>query len=919
MHLPKGNAAPKDESTHMTLMRRTLTRSVLVLTLLSAAIPADARVSQKPDRALASARATAARLQARADAIRADLDSGSFERAVGRLALMADVAATPPPVADPRPVQGLPKAVAAPIADLLTAARDAAVRMDTAIRADGGASLARSRRADRLGQRIALALAQGQRWPVERARALKAQVRTSGMLRAAATGGMGIGAALDRALPALRAGAATLPRRTSPAAACDVLDQRPLLCVNGTGPNAIDAEAVLLVDLGGDDTYTSSAGSASSARCVDLPDDRSCQASLLIDLDGDDTYAVGGAVRQNHLVAAGSALVGIGMLVDAAGDDSYIADVRGRNSRLDISFVFGSADTGLGLLADLTGDDSYEVLAEPGDTFNPYTHGSSLTGMGTLLDFDGTNVYRTIIAGEQRPLGEGKSPYDSVISMGSGVFGGAAMLDRTGYATLEARVTATAGADRMYATVNPIAHGVALIGQGALLTGAGPTTFDAIATRVATVSLPGQSEDLPKDEQGFELPAATIPGGAFVTAHAVAALGFAVLDDLGGDDAYRAIARSEHHLLVTADESCSCDRAIATLDVTGESELGGSAPAGGGISTQGLGSAIFAPDAGALLHDHGGDDEYTGRTQLVVTARAENRLGAGETRAEAYPYAFPQLNAFGQGLGSDFAPSILLDDAGDDRYELSTDSSVDATAEGPEADSTAVGGMVATHGQGASFWDPAQGALLDLGGRDTYDARAISRTTASPVPRAYDAGRTIGAQGSVGGVLADLDDALPDVFTATPEPNPGVGFRGEGPGWVDISKTFPGYGIAPLQPAKRDVVLAMDPANTAAANDGLVPFRARLTDGGSGLPGQEVTFDIEFRSPGLAGETWTRHRFAAHGITAADGWASGVIDVGEYVGYHGGAADMIVRIAARFHGDSAHRPAMATGSLTVSA
>ncbi len=898
-------------------MRR-LRLVLVVVAVLTAALPAGAGRPEDPERALVRTQAAAAALQARTEAIRADLDSGSFERAVGRLATMADVQASSPEAAAPRAVPGLPPAVAVPIAHLLAAARDAAAGMRSAIRTDHGASLARSRRADRLGQRIALALSRGERWPVEKARALKAQVTTSGILRAAATGSLGIGAALDRALPALRAGAATLPSRTSPAAACDVLDQRPLLCVNGTGPNAIDAEAIMVVDLGGDDTYTSSAGSASSARCVDLPDDRSCQASLLIDVDGDDTYAVGGAVRQNHLVAAGSALVGIGMLVDASGDDSYIADVRGRDGRLGISFVFGSADTGLGLLADLTGDDRYEVLAEPGDTFNPYTHGSSLTGMGTLLDFDGANVYRAIVDGEQTPEGEGKSTHDSVISMGSGVFGGAAMLDRTGYATLEARITATAGAHSMHATLNPIAHGVALIGQGALLTGAGPTTFDAIATRVATVSLPGQSADPPKDEQGLELPVATISGGAYVTAHAVSAVGFAVLDDLGGDDAYRTIARSEHHLLVTADESCSCDRAIATLDVTGESELGGTAAAGAGVSTQGLGSAIIAPDAGALLHDHGGQDEYTGRAQLVVTARAENHLGAGETRAEAYPYAFPELNAFGQGLGSDFAPGILLDDGGDDRYELAADSSADAVADGPEADSTAVGGLVSVHGQGASYWDPAQGALLDLGGRDTYEARAISRTTASPIPRAYDAGRTMGAQGSVGGVLADLDDALPDTFSANPEPGPGVGIRGEGPGWVDISKTFPGYGIAPLQPAKRDVSLVMDPANSASANEGLVPFRARLTERGSGLPGQEVTFDIEFRSPTLGGEMWTPHRFAAHGITDADGWATGVLDVGEFVGYHSGAEGMIVRVAAMFHGDGAHRPAMATGALSVS-
>src|SRR5688572_21095045 len=118
-------------------MRR-LRLVLVVVALLMAALPAGAGRPEDPERALVRTRATAAVLQARTEAIRADLDSGSFERAVGRLATMADVQASSTEAAAPRAVRGLPPAVAAPIADLLAAARDAAAGMRSAIRTDDG-------------------------------------------------------------------------------------------------------------------------------------------------------------------------------------------------------------------------------------------------------------------------------------------------------------------------------------------------------------------------------------------------------------------------------------------------------------------------------------------------------------------------------------------------------------------------------------------------------------------------------------------------------------------------------------------------------------------------------------------------------------------------------------------------------------
>ena len=912
-------------------MLPTITRraapAVLTLALLSSALPASGGSLGDPAAALSRARATAARLGASADAIRADLTSASFTRVVGRLVALAGLPepSHASPTADALPA--LPPAIAPHVADLLAAATFAADAVRDAIALDGGRSLALAARADRLGHRIALALATGHRWPVEAARALKAEVTAGAVLRASATGGLAIAAALDRSLTPLRAGAATLPRRSGTAPACDMLDQRPTLCVSGTADNANDAEAVLMVDLGGDDTYTSSAGGANSARCVDDPDDTSCNASVLVDVTGKDSYLVGAATSHDHLVAGGSAMSGVGVLVDAAGADEYLATIAPRATPLDISYVFGSAGTGLGLLADLRGADRYEVTARP-ELFNPYTHGAALDGMGALIDGGGANTYRMIEEGVQVPDPDPELSIRgnrSASSMGVGIFGVGALVDRTGDATFEARIDTTAGAQPPSNYVNPIAQGVGLIGAGVLVTGTGSTTYKAIARRVASASIPGQSAEPEPDEFGEVPPTGSVPGGAAATAHSVAVLGVGILDDAGGDDTYRAFARSEHHLLVTAEDGCGCDRAIARLEVAGWDEFFGGAvdAASAGVSTQGVGSALFVPDAGAMLRDGGGNDVYSGRAEMEITARAENRLDdpSAGARAEVI-YSRPTVSAFGQGLGSDFAPTVLLDSGGDDTYELVADQRIDASADAGDGPATgsAMGGEVSTFGQGSSYFDPAEGILLDLGGSDSYETHAISHATTAPNPGgARNVPKLIAAQGAVGGILADLDEGIADSFTATPERGPGVGVRGEGPGWVDISNTFPGYGIAPAQPAKRDVTLAMDPANAARGNEGIVPFRARLTDAGAPVAGREVIFDIEWESPSTTGTQWIRHYYQWWGITDDTGWVTGLVDVGEFAGFHTDAADMTVRIAARFHGDADRRPALATQPFDVEA
>ncbi|HYH27139.1 MAG TPA: hypothetical protein VEA19_00005, partial [Actinomycetota bacterium] len=142
----------------------------------------------------------------------------------------------------------------------------------------------------------------------------------------------------------------------------------------------------------------------------------------------------------------------------------------------------------------------------------------------------------------------------------------------------------------------------------------------------------------------------------------------------------------------------------------------------------------------------------------------------------------------------------------------------------------------------------------------------------------------------------------------SPERVARVGQRGEGPGWVDISQTFPGFGFAPLQPAKRDVAMSMDPANPSSSTGGWVPLRARVTDAGQPVAGAEVVFTLESSLPALGGDlTWSAREERTHAFTDENGWASAQLFVEEI----DEPSDEQLRIAASYAGDTQRRTASA--------
>ena len=208
-------------------------------------------------------------------------------------------------------------------------------------------------------------------------------------------------------------GEVTLPTEAALALAATVesIDWAPLR--NRTGPNfSVDtpagqvivrdagahrytaaefARTLLVIDLGGDDTYEAPVGANQDARNP---------VSVLVDLGGDDTYGypvvahsldtpdllpsdadgrrigAAGAPSYSRTARQGAGRLGVGLLYDlGTGRDRY----RG----LRMSQGFGAL--GLGGLYDEGGDDTYE--AEAG------AQGAAMAGLGVLVDGAGRDTY----------------------------------------------------------------------------------------------------------------------------------------------------------------------------------------------------------------------------------------------------------------------------------------------------------------------------------------------------------------------------------------------------------------------------------------------------------------------------------------------------------------------------------------------
>ena len=149
--------------------------------------------------------------------------------------------------------------------------------------------------------------------------------------------------------------------------------------IGGEGPNTYTEECPfeLIVDQGGNDYYGNGLGGTigSIDGCV----------SVIIDLNGDDRYTSSKPVSQ------GCGIMGIGGVIDLAGNDIY----EGGN------FTQGAGIMGDGFLVDAAGNDVYEADA--------FSQGAGCMGNGILLDAEGDDIRRAsqFAQGFGGPLGEG--------------------------------------------------------------------------------------------------------------------------------------------------------------------------------------------------------------------------------------------------------------------------------------------------------------------------------------------------------------------------------------------------------------------------------------------------------------------------------------------------------------------------------
>jgi hypothetical protein len=149
------------------------------------------------------------------------------------------------------------------------------------------------------------------------------------------------------------------------------------IVIGGRGNNVYELDKMTsvsaVIDLGGDDVYRE------GTVCPQRP------VLVVIDLTGNDRY------EGTQPGIQGGAMLGVSMLVDAAGDDIYDAK----------DIAQGSAVGGVGILIDFAGNDRYHGFRR--------VQGQALGGLGILLDRAGKDDYHAAMwaQGFGGPLGFG--------------------------------------------------------------------------------------------------------------------------------------------------------------------------------------------------------------------------------------------------------------------------------------------------------------------------------------------------------------------------------------------------------------------------------------------------------------------------------------------------------------------------------
>jgi hypothetical protein len=252
---------------------------------------------------------------------------------------------------------------------------------------------------------------------------------------------------------------------------------------------------------------------------------------------------------------------------------------------------------------------------------------------------------------------------------------------------------------------------------------------------------------------------------------------YGVLSDPSGNDTYSARVSTASAVALTATDGCSCDQEV-------DADIGEVYSRVQGYGANGTG----------LLDDGGGNDSFTVDLSSSVDLSVDDQRTAAATPLQGVATAEPvTVDAQGIGLGA-AGFGVLANAGGDDTYVMRADSTAhvtgSATTPGNDPAVLASPAPVTEDGQGTGSLN-GTGALIDLGGSDSYHAFASSSgSTGAGAPTPGDTSMHPQGSADVGpafGVLVDLDGTGTDTFVATPAVPACQGTRGQG-AWQDCGE-----------------------------------------------------------------------------------------------------------------------------------
>jgi hypothetical protein len=586
-----------------------------------------------------------------------------------------------------------------------------------------------------------------------------------------------LAAALDRYLPDLQTAASQLQSQVgSSAAGCDLLDETPLLCVGSAANNSYTQNEIMLIDLGGDDTYNNNAGGApflSQDGTLYYP------LSVNIDLGGNNTYNAPFTLSADgssaFTIAQGAAIAGgVGIAVDLGSTSNFNVVPPVTSNAYHQIIAQGATSAGVGLLFHNGGPANYSVFAGTAASQFVLAQGAQYGGCGShiginpigggagcgpaaLINQGGADDVYQITLG---PLGKGELGLVQAQGAGDGE-NVAVFSDDGGTDTVKAAVTTQAAPpyslDVNQRSLNPPVIGLyAQASNGILLEGQGDTSYTLALDEVGEVS-------------------SQIIGQA-------AGSGPTALDDLGGNDTFSAQSIVTDNRRIVIDDTCGCNQAEAS--VTAEQPNTIYVVQGGAWGTQG----------GALLQDHGGNTTYSAVAENNLQVDLEDRLTNPTAPPKLDILGYSNAPMTGQGFALGTVVGLLEDLGGTNSYLLRGTSSTYASAFSLRATGTPLvtaiaPGKAPLMGQGASLGatsttqNPQNGALLDLGTNSTFEASSPDTVTTAPDPNGAFAAGVVWpkVQGYGAGSVFLAGGATPQTISIPNQADCGLpGYRGFG-------------------------------------------------------------------------------------------------------------------------------------------